>query len=147
MQQAHSDFCWLKIHQLKRERPVTMVSWINSLLLNGLQKIYRILGAIQNRLFRYYHIMCALHLSAIVIYIIFFWYFEIRSTNVNLYRVKQLVSQGYCVGSMFLIFAAFSVVLCCVVFWCFVCPRPVYYAPNISCFSGLSIADCPFGFL
>jgi hypothetical protein len=35
--------------------------------------------------------------------------------------------------------------LCCV--FCFVCPRPVSCAPNDDSVSGLSILDCPFGFL
>jgi len=30
---------------------------------------------------------------------------------------------------------------------CFVCLRPVSYVPNVVSVSGLSILDCPFGFL
>ena len=46
----------------------------------------------------------------------------------------------------YLCFFAFSGVqhiLCCV----FVCPRPVSRVSNVASFSGLSILDCPFGFL
>jgi len=35
--------------------------------------------------------------------------------------------------------------LCCVFY--FVCLRPVSCVPNVACFSGLSILNCPFGFL
>ena len=34
-----------------------------------------------------------------------------------------------------------------VVFLCFVCRRPVSCVPNVASVSGLSILDCPFGFL
>ena len=48
---------------------------------------------------------------------------------------------GFFVGSVMLIF--FSC-LCCV--FCFVCLRPVFYAPNVARISGLSFLDCPLDF-
>jgi hypothetical protein len=37
-------------------------------------------------------------------------------------------------------------IMCCV-FLCFVCLRPVSGLLNVSCLFGLSILDCPFGFI
>ena len=37
--------------------------------------------------------------------------------------------------------------LCCVVFFCFVCLRPVSCVPNVTSVFGLFILACPFGFL
>ena len=44
----------------------------------------------------------------------------------------------------FLCFSSFSLFG---VFLCFVCLRPVTLVPNVYSVSGLSIIDCPFGFL
>ena len=49
----------------------------------------------------------------------------------------------YCLGIiMLLIFLSF---LCCVI--CIVCLCPVSCVPNVASFSGLSILDCPLGYL
>ena len=46
------------------------------------------------------------------------------------------------VGSVLLI-----ILVICVVFFCFVCLCPVSCVPDVATVSGLSIPDCPFGFL
>jgi len=57
--------------------------------------------------------------------------------------VEILKLQGnILVVSVLLIFLVF-----CVVFYCFVCIRPVSCVPNAASFFGLFILDCPFGFL
>ena len=38
-------------------------------------------------------------------------------------------------------------VLCSVLCFCFICLRPVSYVLNVASVYGLSISDCPFGFL
>ena len=53
----------------------------------------------------------------------------------------------YLKGSVFcLSFKCFCVLFRCVVF-CFVCRRHVSFMTNVTSVSGLSIRDCPFGFL
>ena len=47
--------------------------------------------------------------------------------------------------SVSMLFIFFCVVLC--LFFCFVRLRPVFCVPNVASVSGLSILDCPFGFL
>jgi hypothetical protein len=37
--------------------------------------------------------------------------------------------------------------MCCVIFLCIACLRHVSCVPNVASFPGLSILDCPFGFL
>ena len=44
-------------------------------------------------------------------------------------------------------FAHYIILVFCVGFFCFVCLRPVSCVPNVASVSGLSILDCPFGFL
>jgi hypothetical protein len=53
------------------------------------------------------------------------------------------VQPRFLVKSMLLIVLVFCVVL----FRLLVCLRPVSFVPNVASFSGLSIHDCPFGFL
>ena len=45
------------------------------------------------------------------------------------------------------VYHRFSFLCYVVVLFCFVCLRPVSCVPNVAKVSGLSILDCPFGFL
>jgi len=56
--------------------------------------------------------------------------------------VSTWVEPWILVGSVLLIFLVF-----CVVYFCFLCLRPVSCVPNVASVSGLSIRDCTFGFL
>jgi hypothetical protein len=74
---------------------------------------------------------------------------HIRHTRVrNCLPIWNTWVQYKClVVSVLLIFLVFCVVLCCVVFFSFVCLGPVSYVPNVASISGMSVLDCPFSFL
>jgi hypothetical protein len=50
----------------------------------------------------------------------------------------------FLVGSVLFIFLVFCVVMCVFAYFCL---RPLSGVPNVASVSGLSIFDCPFGFL
>jgi hypothetical protein len=93
--------------------------------------------------------LCYLYLFAHSIYIVkhvlaisVTWRVFYKTQNHFTPCKHEFIPVFFIVGSVLLIFLFF-----CAVSLCFVCLCTVLYVPNVASFSGLTIVDCPFGFL